>query len=67
MGGMMNQEPTKIIRCGCCDSYHRLDYTGDCRNDAERIPSFEDAIERFGRVVEYFEDGSYGQVEPIGS
>jgi hypothetical protein len=26
-----------FIECGCCGSYHRADYFGDCRNDSERL------------------------------
>jgi len=25
--------------CGCCNSYHRNNFNGDCRNDAERFDS----------------------------
>ena len=27
----------KYLECGCCEHYHREDYYGDCRNDAERF------------------------------
>jgi hypothetical protein len=33
--------------CGCCSGYHRIGYTGDCRNDAERFTL--DDVEREGR------------------
>lgn len=26
-----------VVPCGCCGHYHRPDYDGDCRNDAERF------------------------------
>lgn len=26
----------KFIECGSCGAYHRLDFTGDCREDSER-------------------------------
>ena len=27
----------KYFECGCCGAFHRTDYYGDCRNDAERF------------------------------
>jgi hypothetical protein len=27
----------EYIECGCCGAYHRTDFFGDCRNDAERF------------------------------
>lgn len=27
----------RYVLCGCCEQYHRRDYWGDCRNDAERF------------------------------
>lgn len=32
----MDKEKLKLVECGCCGFYHREDYCGDCRNDAER-------------------------------
>ena len=29
--------PIRYLECGCCEHYHREDYHGDCRNDAERL------------------------------
>jgi hypothetical protein len=26
-----------FVECGCCGSYHRADFTGDCREDSERF------------------------------
>lgn len=26
----------EFVECGCCSAYHKKDYDGDCRNDAER-------------------------------
>lgn len=39
--------------CGCCGNYHRPNFVGDCRNDAERfaLPVLQD-----GRNVEYPEE-----------
>ena len=25
-----------FVECGCCGSYHRADFAGDCREDSER-------------------------------
>lgn len=30
-----------IEECGCCEHYHRVDFYGDCRDDAERIWPFD--------------------------
>lgn len=27
-----------FVECGCCGSYHRTDFMGDCREDSERFP-----------------------------
>ncbi len=51
--------PVLVIECGSCGAFHRLTYGGDCRNDAERFASLEDAAQRLGKpVCEAFEDGS---------
>ena len=26
-----------LVECGCCGMFHRTDWPGDCRNDAERF------------------------------
>lgn len=36
----------KYYECGCCGHYHREDFVGDCRNDAERFTL--DDLERLG-------------------
>lgn len=28
---------TVYVECGCCGSYHRADFYGDCREDSERF------------------------------
>ena len=28
---------TAFVRCGCCEFHHPLQFTGDCRNDANRF------------------------------
>ena len=28
---------SETVLCGSCEGYHRPEYTGDCRNDMERI------------------------------
>ena len=33
--------------CGCCGEFHRVDYLGDCRNDAERY-SYDDFLNEQG-------------------
>lgn len=56
-------KPIRIIRCGCCDHWHRVDYFGDCRNDAERFDDMEDAANRLGLpVIEVIENGDYCDV-----
>lgn len=32
-----NHDTEEFIECGCCCAYHKKDYNGDCRNDAEHI------------------------------
>ena len=32
---------SRLEECGGCAAYHRADYDGDCRNDAERFPTPE--------------------------
>lgn len=32
------EDNNEIEECGCCGSYHRPDFRGDCRNDDERFP-----------------------------
>lgn len=46
-----NPEAVKIIECGCCCQYHRTDFHGDCRNDAERFADAEDAETKIGKPV----------------
>ncbi len=29
--------PIVYVECGCCGHYHKQEYCGDCRNDAERF------------------------------
>ena len=31
-----------FTECGCCGGYHRTDFTGDCREDAERFAELPD-------------------------
>lgn len=50
----------EVIECGCCGEYHRLAYTGDCRDDAERFTDLEDAAERLGKVVEVIAEDANG-------
>jgi hypothetical protein len=55
----------RIVECGCCGSYHRAEYFGDCRNDAERFASEDDALARLGVAsveVERFEYDDHGDV-----
>lgn len=55
-GTMKNKKPIKIVHCGCCECYHRIDFRGDCREDSERFASYEDAEERLGPVEEIDEN-----------
>lgn len=54
-----------LAECGSCGSYHRADYRGDCRNDAERFGDPQEYTARTGRrvagTVEYDDaTGGYG-------
>ena len=31
----------ELEECGCCGAYHRPEFQGDCRNDAERFPTWQ--------------------------
>lgn len=56
----MDPEPIPIIECGCCCCYHRVAYTGDCRNDEERFGDPQDAADILQRpIMEVYEDGGY--------
>ena len=52
-------DATKIIECGCCSCWHRVDFHGDCRQDDERFASPEQAANRLKRdvLVCYDDDG----------
>jgi hypothetical protein len=41
-----------ITHCGCCESFHPADYTGDCRSDANRYGDYEDYAERNNIAVD---------------
>ena len=43
--------PERFAECGSCGAYHRADYWGDCRNDAERFD-----VPPEGAEVEYLDD-----------
>ena len=54
--------PAQIIECGCCGSFHREAYHGDCRNDAERFADPQESANRLGcETVQAFEDGTGGE------
>lgn len=38
----MKDRQDEVTECGCCGAYHRKEYSGDCRNDAERFGSPEE-------------------------
>lgn len=43
--------PIEIVECGACGQFHRADYFGECRDDAKRFNSPEDAANRIGLPV----------------
>ena len=51
----------KVFHCGCCDEFHRSEFTGDCRDDSERL-SIEDIITRFG-----IEGKDWEEITPLES
>jgi hypothetical protein len=57
--------PVKVVQCGSCGGYHRLDFSGDCREDSERFASPEDAEERLGVPVEEVDPESPEAVAPV--
>jgi hypothetical protein len=30
-----------LEECGCCGQYHRPEFSGDCRDDGERFPTWQ--------------------------
>jgi len=55
----------RIVECGCCGAYHRVEFAGDCRNDDERFANEDEALERLGLTsveVERFEYDDQGDV-----
>lgn len=40
-----------ICLCGGCENYHRNNYSGDCRNNAERFIDEVDATRKIGRFI----------------
>lgn len=45
-----------LEECGLCGAYHRPDFDGDCRDDAERFDS-PDAFEAVPARIEFIEPG----------
>lgn len=43
--------PIEIVECDECGHWHRVDYTGDCRNDDERFTDPQDAATRLNRTT----------------
>lgn len=41
-----------LEECGCCGSYHPIDYTGDCRNDNKRFSHPDDLAEVWFDIFE---------------
>lgn len=41
--------PKTFYQCGCCDQFHPWNFTGDCRDDANRF-SAEDLPEGWQEV-----------------
>lgn len=39
-----------FVECGCCGHYHRVDFTGDCREDSERYRF--DTLPKNAEVIE---------------
>ena len=40
--------PKVIYECGICGAYHPWDWTGDCRDDVNRLASLEEYAESQG-------------------
>jgi heterodisulfide reductase subunit B len=74
---MTVKTPVRIVECGCCGSYHPVDFAGDCRDDKNRFGSEDEAIERLkvaaleveryeyddkGDVIEHFVETWPGQM-----
>lgn len=44
--------PFKVYECGCCNCWHPIHWSGDCRDDANRFGSPEEASEEVGWEVQ---------------
>lgn len=52
-----------LDECGGCDCYHRPEFAGDCRNDAERFPTWQVYIgQHNGREAYLIDDGPPGEL-----
>jgi hypothetical protein len=53
----------RFLECGSCGEYHRENYHGDCRNDAERF-SYDHLIQYFDpeimEIVDLYEQEMEG-------
>lgn len=56
-------ETIEIVQCGSCDSYHRHEFHGDCRQDDERFASLGDAATRLGKPVNEVWEDEDGKIE----
>ena len=53
----------ELEECGCCDCYHRPGFHGDCRNDAERFPTWQVYVGLHnGREAFLIDEGEPGEL-----
>jgi hypothetical protein len=45
----------QFIHCGCCEHYHRVLWSGDCRDDTERF-STSDLEDKYGNEGKGWEE-----------
>ena len=59
----MFKEYIDLDECGCCGGYHRPQFSGDCRDDAERFPTWQVYIgEHNSRQAFLIDDGEPGEL-----
>lgn len=44
----MSTEQITIVACPVCEQFHKKDYQGECRNNAERFTGIKDAAKKLG-------------------
>lgn len=49
--GLEHLAETYLSECGCCECWHPVWYTGDCRNDAMRYGDPSDLVDKWLSIL----------------